>query len=94
MNATDIAVMDLRRRTEIIPGKHSGIRIKYLLLITRFKNKAVAFEKRPWPLHNRYTRMGTCIPWGMAVTVTYQRLVAFIQVTLTPLSTEVPWEWN
>ena len=48
-------------RTEIKPGKHSD---------SRMKNKAVAFGQWPRPLylHNRYTRTGTCFPWGMAVT--------------------------
>ena len=37
---------------DIIPDKRSD---------TRIKNKAVAFDQRPRPLHNRYTRMGACV---------------------------------
>jgi hypothetical protein len=44
--------------TEIIPGRHSD---------TRIKNKASAFDQRPWPLHKRYTRTDTCLRWVMAV---------------------------
>jgi hypothetical protein len=35
------------------------------------QNKAAAFYQRPRPLHNRYTRMETCVRWVM--TVTYNR---------------------
>jgi hypothetical protein len=53
--------------TEIIPGKHSDTR------------KAVAFDQRPWPLHNRYTRTETCVRWVMIVT--YNRY-KFVTVSL------------
>jgi hypothetical protein len=31
------------------------------------QNKTVGFGQRPRPLHNRHTRTGTCVRWGMAV---------------------------
>jgi hypothetical protein len=37
-------------------GRHVGGTVYYLWSITHFKNKAVAFDQRPWPLHNRHTR--------------------------------------
>jgi hypothetical protein len=30
-------------------------------------NKAVGFDQRPRPLHDRYTRTDTCVRWGMSV---------------------------
>ena len=43
------------------------------------QNKTVGFGQRPRPLHNRYTRLGTCVRWGM--TVTYSRY-KFVTVSL------------
>ena len=39
----------------------------YLWLITRFKNKAVAFYQRPWQPHGRCTQTDAFVRWGMAV---------------------------
>ena len=38
--------------------------------INPFKNKAVAFDQRPWPFHGRYTRTDTCVRLGVAVAIT------------------------
>jgi hypothetical protein len=40
-----------------------------------FKNKAVDFGQRPRPLHNRCTRTGTCVRWGMAVAYSRYKFV-------------------
>jgi hypothetical protein len=61
-----------------------------------FKNKAVAFDQRPWPLHNRYTRTDTFIRWKMAVTRAYGRY-KFVTVSIPKRSrngrftSEVTW---
>jgi hypothetical protein len=47
-----------------------GLALLIMINITYnpFKNKTVGFGQRPRPLHNRYTRTGTFVRWGMAVT--------------------------
>ena len=36
-------------------------------IIPGIKNKAVGFDQRPRPLHDRYTRTDTCVRWEMPV---------------------------
>jgi hypothetical protein len=43
------------------------------------QNKAVGFDQRPRPLHDRYTRTDTCVRWEMSVK---SIAVKFLSVTL------------
>jgi hypothetical protein len=67
-------------QAEIIPNKRPNIR-----------KKAVAFDQRPRPIHNRYTRTGTCFRWGM--TVTYNRY-KFIWLGWPYLRTKEQGPWH
>jgi hypothetical protein len=42
---------------------------------TPFKNKAVVFDQRQWPLHDFYTRTDAFVRWGIAVTCNRYKFV-------------------